>query len=558
MKNKKLILYILILIIIFGIFLRIGSLNKDFSSEEVDFVLAAKAISKIGHPVYYQAEQAPKTMALWHPPMYIYILSIITFFSNNESYIRFLNLFFSVLTALLIYSFCTRFFPEYNKISGLLASALFLINFYVLSSSLLIDIDALSMFFVFSFLFSTILFFHGKKFNYAFLSVISLLFSFANRWPIALVVYLSIFVYILFNKKIPKNILLNYFLIGISAGVIFLIFWSIYSCIIEPGNFFSFIQHNASLSGQQFQSISRYGFSFLLNISQIIRLFTLPALILFFIAIFSFSKKNELKYRMVLLYTLSILLLFLIVPRPAFGYPRYFLTMTPGFFIIISIYLCETFKNFNLNRKKIILILFLLITSTLLLIVFKPQLTLYRNDGLIRATNLPDLLLNIFCSLPLLIFISKKYRKKQILTMGLIVLFFSYNLYFDISYVFNNSRIKEVSSYIKNNTSSEERIIVPKAIGFYSERRFYANDFYKPPMDNLSTRFIVQYIEGSYKDRLMENNFFWGSDIYGGTDYHGKENVDNEITNSSYLVLNYKNLNLNLEKKIGNYYIYKL
>src|SRR3989338_2407532 len=95
--------------------------------------------------------------------MYIFLLSVVFLFIENEISARLINIIFSLLTSILIYMFCTSLLTfnkdnKYNKenkekgkIIGLISSAFFLFNYYILSSSVLIDIDALSMFFVFLF-----------------------------------------------------------------------------------------------------------------------------------------------------------------------------------------------------------------------------------------------------------------------------------------------------------------------------------------------------------------------------------------------------------------------
>src|SRR3989338_2178708 len=147
MNYGKIFAVSLVILILFGVFLRVASLNKDITGEETDFVKSAIAIKETGKPVYYHSEQQKNEIALSHPPMYIYLLSV---FSKNEITMRSINVIFSLLTALLIFLFCLKFF---NKNTGLIASSLFLINYYVLSSSLIIDIDVLSAFFVFAFVF---------------------------------------------------------------------------------------------------------------------------------------------------------------------------------------------------------------------------------------------------------------------------------------------------------------------------------------------------------------------------------------------------------------------
>jgi len=557
-NKKQFIVYLSLFLLILGIVLRFAIVNNDITGEEYDFVLPAKSIAKIGHPIFYQSEQVPKELALWHPPMYIFILSLIVHFSASELFIRLLNVIAILLTSILIYFFCLNFLKENGKSIGIIASSLFLINYYVLSSSILIDIDALSTLFVFSFIFFTLKYYRKNNCVFLLLSILSFLLALANRYPIAILVYVSVFILMISNKQ-TRWYYKRYLIIGVSSALIFLLIWTFYSTIIEPGTFLYFIHHNAQLGASQFSSIALYSSSFALNISQIIRLFTLPAVLLFLISIYFVYKKKEFEVRAILVYTISIILLFIIVPRPAFGYPRYFLTSMPGFFILISLFFYKIYTNRQDLKKNILYASLIGIISLIVLISLNPQLTLYRNDGLIKATNLPDFLFNMCGALPLLlILLVKNKNKKGIFILSLFVLFISYSLYFDIKFAFNESHIEEVGNYLKANTNSSDIILAPKAVAYYAERRFYANDYYKPALNKLSARYFLDYFIESKNNRNLDSSFFWGNDLRGGVFYSNYTLPDDGLYNARYVVLSYNLSNETYEKKIGDFYIYRL
>lgn len=557
-RKKQWLVVLIIAIILLGVSFRLLSLNKDITAEETDFIGAAKSIANSGHPIFYQSEQFPIAVALWHPPMYISALSNIIIFSTSEIAIRSLNVLAILLTSVIIFCFCSRLIEKNGKIIGLVSSALFLINYYVLSSSLLIDIDAFSTLFLFSFIFFIILAHKNNKSRYYLLAAISFLFSLANRYPIAIIVFCAIFIY-LFLKKETRQFSYKYFLTGIVSGLVFLLIWLLYSTIIEPGTFFSFISHNVNLGAAQFKSLGLYLASFFLNTAQIIRLFTLPAVILFILAFFYLVRRKEEWIRILFVYVLATLLLFIIVPRPAFGYPRYFLTLTPGFFILISIYLGNFFENIKIKIEYLILGAIFLIASLLMLILFNPQPAIYINSGLIKATNLPDFIFNVLCIFPLVIvLIFKKRARKFVLVLGLVAIFLSYNLYFDIKYVAYNSHTKEVGEYLRAHTTSEDIIICPKAVGYYYGRGYYFNDYYKPQIDKLSVEYFVDYIKKSYENPKMDSEFFWGDDIYGGVYVSNYTQPDERLYGSKYIVTNYLSADNAPEKIIGEFYIYRM
>ena len=100
--NKKIIYLILIVLIILGILFRITSINKDFIAEETDFVRPAIAWINTGRPQFYHSEQQPTELSLWHPPMYIYTLSLSLRLIRGEVGARIININFSILKAALI------------------------------------------------------------------------------------------------------------------------------------------------------------------------------------------------------------------------------------------------------------------------------------------------------------------------------------------------------------------------------------------------------------------------------------------------------------------------
>jgi len=559
MNLKQISIIFLLALMIFGVAARFLSLNKEFSAEEVDFIGAGKAIVHTGHPIYYESEQFTKMLALWHPPMYIYSLALtFKFLGEGEIQARSVNIIFSILAAMIIFLFCKDLLEKNGKIVGLISSALFLTNYYVLSSSLVIDIDMFSAFFLICFLYFLLMNHKTDKMHFLILSGISLLLGFWNRYPLATLEYICIGAYYFFNTEFRKE-LKNYALMGIFAATAFILTWGAYSTFIEPGTFMNFIAHNANLGEEQLTNLGVYAGSFMLNISQITRLFTLPAMILIAWSFIHFIRKRERIIDFLLVYSGVILLLFLAIPRPAFGYPRYFLSAFPALMIIVGYFLYENLKGCKFSKKEIILGILSFGTSVLLLVLLKPQLTAYISSGLIKATNLPDFVFNLFGSVPLIFtcFLKKGNRMKGALII-LVALLMSYSLYFDVGLVKNDSNIKEVGHYLKEHVKEGGRVIAPKAIGYYYGRIFYANDFYKPSLKRLSITYLMDYIKMSCRYRMMENEFFWGDDIYAGAYFSSYTKPDEGLMSSSYIVLSYALNDAEYEKNIGEFYIYRL
>ena len=553
--NKLLILFLIILIIL-GTIIRIAPINKDFSAEETEFVLPAESIKATGHPIFYQSEQNPAHIALWHPPMYIFLLSIIYHFSTSEIATRSVNIIFSLLTAILIFLFCINFIDKKRGLLiGLISTALFLTNFYVFSSSLLIDIDMLSSFFVFSFIFSILMHYKNQKNYFLYLAGASMLFGLANRYPIMILTYLFIGGYYLFNYDLRKHFK-KYVIMGAISSICFLIVWTIYSTLIEPGNFLFFLTHNLKMGSEQVSSPIIYFGSLALNISQFIRLVTFPAVILMIWAFFHFSKEKSKLTKVLLLMSLPVFLFFLFIPRPAFGYPRYFISIFPAVFILMGIFLYKSLRETHISKKEGIILIFSFFISLCILITLAPQVTIYASNGLIKATNLPDFMFNILASIPLVfVFLAKKDEKRKLLILILITLLLSYSLYFDFKYISNESYIKETAQYLKEHTSENEVVIVPKAIGYYTDRKFYINDNYKPDLD-FSYVYLKKYFTLSLENPKMDNEFFWPSGFYSGL--YGPLPPEEELKRAVYVVRYNTFEEMSYETKIGDFYIYNI
>lgn len=554
MKTKKIILFFLFTLIFLGIFFRIVSLNNEFIGEETDFVMPAIAIMQTGFPQFYHSEQQPNAIALWHPPMYIYFMGVLFYlFGVNEITARSINIVFSILISFVIFMFCKEFIgKEKGKIIGLISSAFFLFNYYIFSSSVIIDIDVFSAFFMFLFVYSILSYSKTKEKKFVFLAIISLFFGLWNRFPMAGLIYFFVGTYYIINKDLRKDFK-EYFLIGMISVSGFILSWSIYSLLTRPEKIFSFLEHNTRFGISQISDPYVYIGSFFINISQFVRLFTFPATILLIISLIYFLNRKEKVIRILLIYSLSILIFFFILPRPAFGYPRYFMTAFPGIAIILSLFFYENLKDYSLEKKVIFTLAGVFLVSLMMLIILDPIPALYTGDGLIKATNFYYFLLNFFCSLPLISILLFKTDRKKILILMLIALAISYSLFFNIQYLLYEPNIKETANYLKENISEDEKIIVPKAIGYYSGEKFYINENNKPKI-SLSFSGIIEYIEKSMKNPKMDEEFFWSSDLSGGL--YDPQPRKSELERVSYVVTYHKINSINYEKKIGNFYIY--
>jgi len=553
MDKKRLLIYFLISLVIFGLLARFILIDNDFSVDEVDFVRPAISLKNTGHPVFYHSEQILNQTALWHPPMYIFTLSWAFRFVISELSARSINALFSILTAIIIFLFCSNFIKDgAGRIIGLISSSFFMINYYVLSSSILIDIDIFSMFFTFAFIYSILMHYKTQKNHFLVFASLALFFSLMNRYIISASCFFFIGIYYLIDKNLRKD-LKKYIMTGVVAFLAFLLIWTLYIVFWEPGNFFSFLAHSARMGGEQFLDLKVYLASFLLNLAQLVRLITLPFAVLILLSINYFRKNRTKLTNVILLYVLPVFLLFVLVPRPAFGYPRYFISIMPGFLVLVSIFVYKKLKPLKIDYKIIFIVSLISILSFVLLLVLNPQLTSYSSNGLILATNLPDFAFNILVYAPIvLVLFAGGKDKKKLLLLALISLSILSSIYFDVKMLSHDPEIKEVGEYIKANTEEGELIIAPKAIGYYSGRRFYSNDNSKPKLD-FSWRYLKSYFLKSLENREMDDEFFWDNGLFNGLDEPFPD-----LNNVSYVVLHNSLENRVPEKIIGKYFVYNL
>ena len=555
MNKNKIFITLAIILIIFSIGIRLLSIDKDISAEESDFLKPAISLMETGHPIYYNSEQLKEELALWHPPMFLFSLSFISNFINIEIGARALNIFYSILTSFLIFLLAFKLSNKENKLfTGLLSSLIFLISYYSLSSSLLIDLDTSSALFIFIFISSLILARKENNYLYYFPASLSLTLALFNRYPIAILAFGVSFLYFIkkdFKEK-NKNHSKFLFFSGLISIITFLLIWSFYSVIIEPNTFFSFINHNAKLGISQISSFKVYLVSFLINITQLIRLNTLPFIILSFLAISYYIKHRKEEFNLYILSSLTIIIFFILLPRPAFGYPRYFFSALPLLIIPLSFYINETLSR--IKNKELKLSIIISIMSLIIILLLKPIPVFYTSKGLILSSNFFDLISYILPVLTLFLIIFMR-NKRIIFITSLFLIFILQSAYLSVIYLQHDSQTKEVGEFIKSVTSENDILISPKAVGYYSQRKFYNNDNNKPSF-SLSKDYIFEYLSKTYNSPNMDDKFFWPNDVYGGLypPYPSKE----ELSEIDYAVTYYPLTDQILIKKLGDFYVYKI
>ena len=178
-------------------------------------------------------------------------------------------------------------------------------------------------------------------------------------------------------------------------------------------------------------------------------------------------------------------------------------------------------------------------------------MTNYSGNGLIRATNLPDLIFNLLASAP--IFFSFSYvNKRKILILSLVVLALVYSFYFGIGFVLQDPHTKEVGEYLKTKTSEGDILVAPKSVAYYANRRVYSNENNLPKLDVS----LTEYFERSFRDREMTSSFFWPSGFFDSVS--DSKPLLSEKEKISYIVLYHALPNKFPDKVIGDFYVYRI
>lgn len=547
---------ILIAAILFGVILRVMNLTKDITAEESDFVKPAIAIIETGRPLFYHSGQQPHELALWHPPLYIFTLSLFLRGGTSEIVARLPNFIAIVGTALFISLFVyLSSVSRKKKLIALALAAFFLINYYVLSSSMIIDIDGFATFFTTGFVVCAALAV-AKNENKLFIPAsFFLIFAIANRFQIALAVYCAIGFYLLLDKN-SKNHRVSYIVAGIVAVTLFSLTWAYYSTVVEPGNLFSFIKHNSKLGSELMSSSFLYLSSFILNLVQFAKLFTFPATILLGMSVVHTIRKKNRALNIILISTLTIFLLFVLIPRPAFGYPRYFASMLPSASILIIVLISDAVKKIKITP---LFISTLIISSAIycaFIVLTGDSPALYRSDGLIQATKISSVLIPLIavCIICFEAVIPRVRAKKELFIILLFLTSCIHSAYFDIIYTAYEPAIKDVGEYLKEKTPPDGIVLCPKAVGYYYGREFFVNDYTKPRLE-FSPAHLQEYIWRTFQNPSLDTEFFWNDDLYGGIN---PPQPSSETLQKVVYVVRYNQIErIPAEKKIGSFYIYR-
>jgi len=135
-----------VIVVALFVILIISQASKKFALDEVDFPVLAKAISETGLPYHYRGDTDPRSLGLWHPPLYAHSLAVfVKVFGYNETTVRAFGMCCTLISALLcilIYRELFQTTDPANDRSTLIFLSLFLLHPYTIANATVPDIDS--------------------------------------------------------------------------------------------------------------------------------------------------------------------------------------------------------------------------------------------------------------------------------------------------------------------------------------------------------------------------------------------------------------------------------
>ncbi|MFH1783263.1 MAG: glycosyltransferase family 39 protein [Candidatus Omnitrophota bacterium] len=477
------------------------NINKPFNLDEQEFACAAHNVIIKGIPLIevdetYSERYEGQPLGLWHPPLYIYTLSL-AFKILGESVLtaRGLGFLFHLVTFIFFILICGKLFKdkEFYIVSSI-AAIFYCINPIITQYTLLIDIDGgmlLLGMIGFSYFFISLderklspknIFFLGSLFG------ILLLIKFTTP-PLIIP---AMFTFYILQRRY-KEAFLNPFLILIVGISVAWVIWYIYCRIFNMPLFYpmeytfktKFHQGGIFLTKEKLMGIT---FSFLSSLCWLSPWFMALMSFSIIYRISRFIRQKALEGVDFLLILGIVILLFYFYYFPRGLMMKYQTIMYPLFIIVFSKCLYDLLLKHDLFKRKDRIVCFVLaISAFLYYFLFFPDMVLWFTRGMSAAKGIfqeNQALFNILYFSPLIIlsilfyFLSSKKNIVSSLIIGVSLLTFGAQVNQDIKqtadYTTANSwnnygerGERETIDYLNSNLPKDGVVIVRKDIGYY-------------------------------------------------------------------------------------------
>ena len=471
MKKTTLILGFIILLHLTFVIL---SADQLYYGDEVVFLTAAKEIASGQISGSFGYEEGvlikDKSIMLYHPPTYIYLLSLIIFLFGESTYsVRIVSLLFSIGSIILVYLTSKKLLEkkelENIKYWSLFAAFLYAINPVTIQNIILIEINGGLL--NFALLLFIYLYISGKPFKYL---IPSLFLIFASKLTGITILFVTLIITNILTKNFKE--LFRVIKLHIITGILFSLIFIIYVKIFDL-NFYYLFFHNSFLGVLQ---------NFLTNPSAILRslwafrtffYFTTPFFVFLFILI-SFkiiinvlTKKEYVSQNkgaiLLFLYSLVILAFNLMLGQSAMNFVKYYSIIIAPITILLIYFTPKKIRNF----KKIVLPLFftsLLILSYFIIFLHDPLIPEVQGRvntlDIIEVIKLVLIRSTLYAIIPLfLCFILFNRIPKKKLWLILIFLFILTSIYLNILHtradysthnMYGDRGLEDTISYLKD------------------------------------------------------------------------------------------------------------
>lgn len=492
MSKKPFYFSIFIPIIIYLLF-AIPSLKEWASADSVPFLIAADTISG-SHPWFNFSYI--NLNGLWHPPLYVIILSILRkLFGMNIVFFRLFNLICCTISIFFIY-FITRELNSDKKDYSipLIASFIYAINPFVVRGSLHIDIDntiLTTLILAFIFLFLKNMDYLNKNSLMQLSFVFALLLSAKLTTP--LILAFVILFYLLINKKIIESVVMT--IVFVLGFIFFYLFWILYCLKFNYPLFIIF--KNAIVYVSCFKLAINA--EFLYGIFRAILWFSPFFLLLWLLKIINrlnerfrckILNKNE---DLLIIISIIFFMFYLYVGPINHTFPKYLFPVISIMSILIADIIAKVKGDILYSIKTFIFIICLVVIFNIIFVGDLLYLTNYTIKERFIRSGLDVLVLynELFNVLSKLLFLSgisllififyHKKRRLSFISAAIITLFIMFlsgslalniiqsKAKYQVIYTYGKEGTKELVSFLKTQITSDDRITAPYEILYYSD-----------------------------------------------------------------------------------------
>lgn len=509
--NKSLILLILLTYLLL-VFLQAGNL---FMPEEIVFVKGAIAVVSTGLPIF-TANVGNIEIGVWHPPMYIYALALsFKVFGVAEWSARLVNILFSLGTLAIVY-FLAREVSD-KSIVVLLSCFIFLLNPFVVQSSLLIDIDNTVLTFLMSlFVFAYVRFSKKKNLTASVFIVLGLLFGVTlwAKFGTPPVLIASIFIYHLARKEYGIA-LYRSSVIGITGILFFLMTWMMYTLSLKLPYLAPF-EHNIGYlptGGFDIIFLTRH----LWGLKNII--FWMTPFLAVLLGIFMTGMRFKKNFAIVDYLFINGILIFIeyviIGSAQALDFPKYLTPMMPFLSIVIANFIGD--RDFEIKKNKELFVVAAFLASIYYIVILKDPFIsdriIFNSDSLyeiIKETGVTSILYIV--PLPFVFLLLRDHNRRDRLILASLICLITFSIYIDLvqstasyntNYLYGQEGYDETVNYVRTIVRPNDTLITKEAIAYYTgaERWFPLPQNPKDFLD-LTDREHIPYIilpkEGFY------------------------------------------------------------